>query len=223
MFSVSNPEPKINKDYTIKDNILEFNCKFNKSIDNFIIPDDIISVIFGSFFNRSIDNVIFPDSCRKIEFGNDFNKSIDNVVLPKFLESIIFGHWFDQSVQKVIFPDSLRSIIFLNEFFNMDIRNTKFIKSINQLVTYGYHNSIPQIILDNDNIISYFTIKHPEEGATVNNIILLKQRMKCIELKNIELSNKLISLISDIDELKKRQCICATNFDAMVDPCGNPI
>jgi hypothetical protein len=192
-----------NKNYRIKDNVFQFSNTFNQPLDNFVIPDGIIMVSFGNTFDQPVDSVTFPDSCKEISFGYYFNQSIDNVVFPKFIEIIIFGENFNKSVDKCIFPESLTTIGFYNKDFHMHIDNTKFIKSIKQLILNVNHHSIPQIILDNDNIGLIHILNNPNATAAVNNILLLKQRMKRVELENIELSHKLTILMTDMSELKR--------------------
>ena len=77
--------------YTITDNILTFDSKFNDSIDQLIFPQNIKTIIFGDKFNQQIDNVMWPDTLISITFGNKFSYPINRSQFPESFKSFTFS------------------------------------------------------------------------------------------------------------------------------------
>jgi hypothetical protein len=86
----------------INDNILfiKFMNYYNKCIDG-LLPDNIISIIFGEEFNQPVNNL--PKYLKILKFCNNFNHPVDN--LPNSITVLYFGNNFNQSIDNL--PNSI--------------------------------------------------------------------------------------------------------------------
>ena len=93
---------------------ITFGPRFNRPMQNVILPYMLQSLTFGYSFNRYLDDSLapigrplLPSSIQSLTFGYTYNQSLNNAVLPSSLRHLTFGHNFNQSVETVNWPSGL--------------------------------------------------------------------------------------------------------------------
>lgn len=92
---------------------------FNESLENYVFPDNITSLVFGRFFNQTIKKL--PATLKILVFGDSFNKPVVPNTLPDSLICLIFGHKFNNELGLNTLPPNLKYLKF-GEKYNKEIK-----------------------------------------------------------------------------------------------------
>eukprot|EP00913_Durusdinium_trenchii_P019371 g18211.t1 len=115
---------------------LRFGHKFNQSLLETTLPEELQELSFGHCFNQSLEGVTLPETLLSLSFGYNFNQPLEEVNFPKELQHLSFGHEFNQTLQGVRLPDGLLSLT-LGYKFNLPFRGVKMPENL-QSLTFSY-------------------------------------------------------------------------------------
>ena len=184
---------------------IHFNSTFNKSLDDVVFPEEIVSISLGDSFDKPIDKTKFPSKLHTINFGNAFDQSLSNVKLPNSVNNIIFGKSYRQSIAYIKLPESLYTFTFNSYDYNI-LLNATFPSSLKKIIIGEFREYSPEkniIIPDNfeyvefgyyfnqsiNNVVFPLNIKKIDFGVYFNQPI--EHIIFPEELKDIYISNYL--------------------------------
>ncbi|KAF2071948.1 hypothetical protein CYY_006742 [Polysphondylium violaceum] len=116
------------QDVSIPVNTTHILWPLNQVISPGVLPNGILSCLFGNDYNQIIPQGSLPESLVNIVFGSKFNQDLDNIHFPLKLKYLTFGNGFRQTLKSNRIPMTLKHL-------KLGYMTRRILKKINQFDT----------------------------------------------------------------------------------------